>query len=92
MTLVDILETKESITNMKKLSESVWGDIRKKSLGQEERQEDDISNLSIEDFSKYLDSMYTLDSSVHKQIAEIGVSDDCIFFPAYKMSNTLKGT
>ena len=30
---------------MKKLSESVWGDLRKKSLGQEERIEDKIGNL-----------------------------------------------
>ena len=76
---------------MKRLSESIWGDIRKKSLGQEERQEDDISNLSIKEFSKYLELMYTLDSSVNKRMAEIGASDDCIFFPAYKMSNTLLG-
>ena len=68
---------------LSKLSESVWGDLRKKSLGKEERLEDDISNLSIEDFSKYLDSMYTLDSSV-KHFTETEVSDDgCIFFPVY---------
>ena len=30
---------------MRKLSESVWGDIRKKSLGQEERREDDFGNI-----------------------------------------------
>ena len=39
---------------MKKLSESVWGDLRKKSLGQEERVEKD----NIEGFYEYLLDTY----------------------------------
>ena len=39
---------------MRKLSESVWGDIRKKSLGQEERIEDDVNNLNMEGFFDYI--------------------------------------
>ena len=43
---------------MRKLSESVWGDIRKKSLGQEERMEENINILDIEQFSDYLNNTY----------------------------------
>ena len=43
---------------MKRLSESVWGDIRKKSLGQETRIENDINNLSSEGFYEYLIKEY----------------------------------
>ena len=43
---------------MKKLSESVWGDIRKKSLGQEIRLEDDINQLSLDEFCEYLKTKY----------------------------------
>ena len=43
---------------MRKLSESVWGSIRKKSLGQETRIEDDIDRLSYDDFVKYIKCAY----------------------------------
>ena len=45
---------------MKRLSESVWGDLRKKSLGQEEREETNeyIDNLSVVDFHVYLKDRY----------------------------------
>ena len=42
----------------KKTNESVWGDLRKKSLGQETRKEDDINNLSSEGFYEYLMKEY----------------------------------
>ena len=43
---------------MRKLSESVWGEIRKKSLGQEERGEDSYKGMNIEEFEKYLKDHY----------------------------------
>ena len=43
---------------MKKLSESVWGDIRKKSLGQEDRIEDDVNNMSPRELYEYILSGY----------------------------------
>ena len=44
--------------NMKKLSESVWGDIRKKSLGQEARVEADINRFDIIGLCDYLNTAY----------------------------------
>lgn len=46
----------------KKLSESVWADIRKKSLGQEDRLENYINNMTIDEFSKYLKEIYVCNS------------------------------
>ena len=43
---------------MKKLSESVWGDIRKKSLGKEDRKEDEINHLNPDEFCQYLRDRY----------------------------------
>ena len=43
---------------VKKLSESVWGDIRKKSLGQEEREENSLDNLTPQEFYEYLLNTY----------------------------------
>ena len=43
---------------MKKLSESVWGDLRKKSLGQETREEDNVDLLDRPGFFEYLKSHY----------------------------------
>ena len=43
---------------MKKLSESVWGDIRKKSLGQEEREENAINRMNRDEFNDYLNGLY----------------------------------
>ena len=40
------------------LNESVWGDLRKKSLGQEERMEDDVNSLGCADFCEYLKTKY----------------------------------
>lgn len=44
---------------MRKLSESIWGNIRKKSLGQEIRLQDDINSLSLEGLCSYLNENYT---------------------------------
>ena len=46
---------------MRKLSESVWGDIRKKSLGQEVRAETPIGDYSFDQFYKYLKEHYETD-------------------------------
>ena len=43
---------------MRKLSESVWGDLRKKSLGQEERIEDSINDMNLGQFCNYLKDTY----------------------------------
>lgn len=42
----------------RKLSESVWGDLRKKSLGQEERVENSVDNMNIGEFCDYLKDNY----------------------------------
>ena len=44
---------------MKKLSESVWGDIRKKSLGQEDRIEESVDNIpDINGLFNYIKERY----------------------------------
>lgn len=40
------------------LNESVWGDLRKKSLGQEIRKEDTINNLSPKEMYNHLKTIY----------------------------------
>ena len=42
----------------KKMNESVWGDIRKKSLGQEDRIQDDVNNLDINGLCEYIKDNY----------------------------------
>lgn len=41
------------------LKESVWGDMRKKSLGQEARIEEDVNNMDAWEFYDYLSNRYT---------------------------------
>lgn len=43
---------------MKRLSESIWGDIRRKSLGQEERKEDDINYLDRNGLYEHIFDLY----------------------------------
>ena len=47
--------------------ESVWGDIRKKSIGQEERKETSIDEYSIDNFFKYLKDTYDTVSESYLQ-------------------------
>ena len=61
MILVDILEIKEFITNMRKLSESIWSDIQDRSTGETERKEDDANNLDIEGLGEYILDHYIID-------------------------------
>ena len=60
MTLADILEIKEFITNMRKLSESIWSDIQDRSSGEIERKEDDANNLDIEGLGQYIIDHYRI--------------------------------
>ena len=48
-------------TFKKVVDESVWSDIRKKSLGKEERIEDNIDGLGFHEFVSYLKDTYTID-------------------------------
>ena len=50
---------------MKKLSESVWGDLRKKSLGKEDRIEEDINNFDMQQLYDYLHVRYTFLDEFH---------------------------
>ena len=56
---------------MRKLSESVWNNIRRQSAGKQDRQEDDINLLSPYEFCMYIRDAYegkngfSIDSSVH---------------------------
>ena len=56
---------------MKKLSESVWGEIRKKSLGQEERKEESVNSMSKDEFADYLREIY-------EYIPDAGVSTNSL--------------
>ena len=58
MTLVDILEIKEFITNMRKLSESIWSDIQDRSSGEIERKEDDINLFTQDTLFEYIKNRY----------------------------------
>ena len=60
MTSADILETKEFTTNMRKLSESVWGDVRRRAEGQAERKEDEIDNLEPDELAEYIKKEYDI--------------------------------
>ena len=62
MTLVVILETKEFITNMKKLSnikESMWGDIHRRNSGEAVRKEDSMDLMDSSEFFNYLKKHYS---------------------------------
>ena len=58
MTLVVTSETKEFISNMKRLSESIWSDIQDRSSGETVRKEDDINRLDIDGLFEYINDNY----------------------------------
>lgn len=60
-TFVDVLEFLIENKDSLLIEESVWGDIRKKSLGQEVREEDNIDKLDLKEFEQYLKSIYKID-------------------------------
>lgn len=41
------------------LNESVWADVRKKSLGLEDRMENDVNHMSFDDFTAYITDIYS---------------------------------
>ena len=51
-------ESEHKVLDKAQLNESVWGDIRKKSMGQEERIENSVDQLSYEEFLNYIDNSY----------------------------------
>ena len=50
---------------MKKLSESVWMDIHRRSNGDQERKEDDINLLDLDEFCKYLNRIYHMKEFIY---------------------------
>ena len=79
MILVDILEIKEYINNMKRLSESVWSDIQDRSNVDIIRKEDDINLLDADGFFEYLNNLQQLNAYIdgnHKDFVSV---DDIIF-------------
>lgn len=58
MILEGILEIKEFITNMRKLSESIWSDIQDRSSGDVIRKEDDINRMNCDDLYDYIHELY----------------------------------
>ena len=56
---------------MKKLSESVWGDIRKKSLGEETRLEDNVNDLDLKGFTQYLKDKYPETATTQTKSSQI---------------------
>lgn len=59
------MEIKVFTTNMKKLSESIWSDIHKRSVGSEIRKEDDIENLNRDEMLDYIYSIYDVNKNVN---------------------------
>lgn len=69
MTLVVTLEIKVFTINMKRLSESIWSDIHKRSVGSEIRKEDDIENLNRDEMLDYIYSIYDVNKRVNATTA-----------------------
>ena len=59
-------------TFKKYLKESVWGNMRKKSLGQEARIEEDVNNMDAWEFFEYLSNRYTDSTNGHEFDNETG--------------------
>ena len=84
---------KEMIPDFKTyLNESVWGDIRKKSLGKEERKEDDIETLSPRGLYEYILSYYRACGGVPlKKSVRISPSDNVIEVDVYERKHEKEG-
>ena len=52
------------------IGESVWGDIRRRGLGSEVKEEDDVNNLDAEGFVNYLEDRYEV--NVDPEFFQIG--------------------
>ena len=86
--LIDYLDKPALVRVNDGVSESVWGDIRKKSLGQEFREEADVNNMDKDEFFKYLTSRYEYTGFKPEKY---GIREDCradynrvVFVPIYR--------
>jgi len=88
--------TFKPLLTKKGINESVWGDIRKKSLGQEDRKEDEINHLNSQEFYTYLTHRYNVFDSPHNEIISYEPTSDIIQIPIlyhtkkYKIKNDRK--
>lgn len=57
---------------LSKITESIWGDIRKKSLGQEERVENAVNTLSKDEFYDYINDHYEVRERNHSDPGNLG--------------------
>ena len=62
--VIDIIDTllydlkNPALRKKEPIKESVWGELRKKSLGQEVREEDNVENLDGDEFREYIEKRY----------------------------------
>lgn len=70
---------------MRKLSESVWDDIRRQSAGKITRIEEDIDQLDMDGFEQYLRSIYEIDD-----LADIvyDQKNDYLYIPVCRREGT----
>lgn len=66
------------------IKESVWGDIRKKSLGQEERIENSFNNMSPQELVDFLNERYRFS----QKIWDIKNNDNSITIPILRTGGT----
>ena len=66
----------------KRTDESVWGDIRKKSLGQEERMEDSFENMNTVGFYEYIKERYNFKLLGFNNL-EVNSNDTVISLPIF---------
>ena len=66
---------------MKKLSESIWGDIRRQADGNSVKREDDINTLDQNGFYEYLNSKYWCNLSGHRIKSQDDI--DLLVVPLY---------
>lgn len=67
------------------LKESVWGDIRKKSLGQEERIENSFNNMSPQELVDFLNENYRFS----QMIWDVKNKDNSITIPILRTGGTV---
>lgn len=64
---------------MRKLSESIWGDIRKRSEGTSERSEDDINTFSIDGLCDYMNGIYESTTKQDIYVSKDGWLTVCLY-------------
>ena len=71
------------------LKESVWMDIHRRSNGDQERKEDDINNLDLDEFYQYLKSRY--DNEFWAQNVRSGADWKAMDIMLFRLPNTFPG-